>query len=155
MKQQPTPGSLFSTGKGSYIVCIVIPADVKKDYRPFEHQMENIIKKSVEDIDFGTTMTGTISNQIKNVIRNKLNTIYSEVEEAFTLSQLFEGNSLFDIGLIASLPENISKVVKKIIMSPKGLPINDIKDNNILKTLEQAGLVERENRDGLDWIIPR
>ena len=155
MTQQPTPGSLFSTGKGSYIVCIVIPADVKKDYRPFEHQMENIIKKSVEDIDFGTTMTGTISNQIKNVIRNKLNTIYSEVEEAFTLSQLFEGDSLFDIGLIASLPENISKVVKKIIMSPKGLPINDIKDNNILKTLEQAGLVERENRDGLDWIIPR
>ncbi|MFV2016379.1 MAG: hypothetical protein ACC656_13185, partial [Candidatus Heimdallarchaeota archaeon] len=104
MAQQPTPGSLFSTGKGSYIVCIVIPADVKKDYRPFEHQMENIIKKSVEDIDFGTTMSGTISNQIKNVIRNKLNTIYSEVEEAFTLSQLFEGDSLFDIGLIASLP---------------------------------------------------
>lgn len=155
MKQQPTPGLPFSTGKGSYIVCIIIPADVKKDYRPFEHHMENIIAQNAQDIDFGSTMTGMMSEEIKAIIKSKLNTIYTEVEDAFTLSQLFEGNSLFDIGLIASLPENISKVVKKIIISPKGLPISDISDNNILKTLEQAGLVERENRDGLVWIIPR
>ena len=100
-------------------------------------------------------MTGLVSEEIKEIIQSKLKTIYEEVDEAFSLAQLFEGNSLFDIGLIASLPENISKVVKKIIMYPKGLPIHDISDNNILKTLEQAGLVERENRDGLDWIIPR
>lgn len=155
MEQQPTPNSPFSTGKGSFIVCIVIPADVKKDYRPFELQIENIIKESVKDIDFGSTMTGIISDEIKEVIKTKLATIYTEIEESFALAQLFEGNSLFDIGLIASLPDNISKVVKKIIMYPRGLPINDINDNNILKTLEQAGLVVRENRDGLDWIIPR
>jgi hypothetical protein len=100
-------------------------------------------------------MTGVISAEIKDVIKTKLATIYTDVEESFALAQLFEGDSLFDIGLIASLPENISKVVKKIIMSPRGLPIKDINDNNILKTLEQAGLVVRENRDGLDWIIPR
>lgn len=155
MAQQPTPNSPFSTGKGSFIVCIVIPADVKKDYRPFELQIENIIKENVEDIDFGSTMTGVISDEIKDVIKAKLATIYIDVEESFAIAQLFEGDSLFDIGLIASLPENISKVVKKIIMSPRGLPIKDIDDNNILKTLEQAGLVVRENRDGLDWIIPR
>ncbi|MCE7734740.1 MAG: hypothetical protein GPJ54_07690 [Candidatus Heimdallarchaeota archaeon] len=155
MAQQPAPKSPFSTGKGSFIVCVVIPADVKKDYRPFELQIENIIKESVKEIDFGATMTGFISDEIKEIIKTKLDRIYIDIEEAFALAQLFEGNSLFDIGLIATLPENISRVVKKIIMYPRGLPINDINDNNILKTLELAGLVVRENRDGLDWIIPR
>jgi hypothetical protein len=155
MVQQPTPGSPFSTGKGSFITCIIIPAQLKKNYRPFEQHMENIIKAHIEEIDFGQTMTGSISNEIRKQIGEKLQLIYDEIDEAFSISQLFEANSLYDIGLIASLPENIAKVIKKIIIRPKGLPISDINDNNILKTLEQAGLVKREFREDSDWIIPR
>ena len=153
--QKPIPGSNFSTGKGTHITCIIIPANKKKEFRAFEQQVENIIRNNVMDLDFGETVTGTISEEVRQQIIKRLHTIQNDISEAFKLSELFEGNSLFDIGLIASLPENIAKIVKKLILHPKGLPIDDIDDKNILKTLEQAGLVEIENRDGLKWIVPR
>ncbi len=153
--QKPTPGSNFSTGKGTFITCIIIPASKKKEFRPFEQRVENIIRNKVIDIDFGETLTGTIPDSVREKIIERLHGIYQDISKSFKMGELFEGNSLFDIGLIASLPEHIAIIVKKIIMHPKGLPIDDIADKNILKTLEQAGLVEIENRNGLKWIIPR
>jgi hypothetical protein len=155
LHQQPLPSASFSTGRGSYIVCVIISEDIKKDLRDFESQIEVILQEKSAKIDFSESISGEITITIQEDVRNRLHEIYDEINACLDLQPLFQGGSLFDVGLLATLPEDYANVAKKLILHPKGILESEIKDNKILKKLHSAGLITKDKRNGEDWIIPR
>ncbi len=155
IRQKPLPQAEYSTGEGSFIICIIIPSDSKVDFRSFEPVIENILQSKSKMIDFSNSVAGELSEELKNDMKSNVIEIYKEINDHLKLAPIYEGRSLFDVGLIASLPEKMSIVAKKLILHPKGIQENQINDKTILKILKQAGLVLLEKRDGETWIIPR
>lgn len=155
MQQKPHPDANFSTGKGTSIICLIIPQKSKNDFRPFEHLMENILQTKISSLDFSESISGEIPDDLKNDLSKILNDIYSELNQLLIFASKFEGGSLFDIGLIASLPEKIADTAKKIMLNPKGILEEEIKDKAALKTLQQADLVEIKMAEGKKLVIPK
>jgi hypothetical protein len=155
LQQKPIPTSSFSTGKGSYIICVIIPSKNKKEFRAFEGQIEVILRDNSSDIDFSDSVSGELTSEVKDRLQNKLAKIFNDINEVLDVAPLYEGGSLFDVGLIASLPDHISRIAKKLILHPKGIQENEIEDHKVLKTLYQAGLISKDIRNGEIWIIPR
>ncbi|MCH8905716.1 MAG: hypothetical protein IH840_01400 [Candidatus Heimdallarchaeota archaeon] len=155
MTQKPNPDTPYSTGKGTYIVCIVIPEEIKNDIRPYEKQIEDILNLEGKGIEFSETMSGELTTKLTEDISVRMKSIFEHIMQSFDLAPLFEATSLFNLGLIANLPPHISIIAKKLILNPKGLPERDLKDNKVVNTLINADLVTRVTKDGESWLIPR
>lgn len=155
IQQQPLPSSSFSTGKGSFIICIVIQTDMKKDFQAFETHLEEILIEHAKSIDFSDSVSGEITEPVRLNISTRLKQLYAEINGYLELAPLYARSSLFDVGLIASLPEHISTVVKQLILHPKGIQENEIRDQSVLKTLYKAGLVKKDVRNGETWVVPK
>ena len=155
MKQLIEEGEKFMTGKGSFYVCLIIPEDQKNDYRPFEEMMQRTIKDYISKIDFAETSLGEIKNTSRDKFTEIIEKIFVEINQLLEFAAKYEGGSLFDIGLIATLPEKLSATAKKIILNPKGILEEEIKDKEALKSLYQSGLIDKEDHDGKVLIIPR
>ena len=155
MQQKPKPENQFSTGKGTYIICPIIKAQDKNVLRSFEELIENTIEPWVDEFDFSESISGEVPSEMAKKFTEILKKIRFEINSNLDLAIKYEGGSLYDIGLIANLPEELAKTAKKIMLHPKGIAENAISDKKALKTLYQAGLVERQQRDDGYWIIPR
>lgn len=155
MQQQPKPDNEFSTGKGTFIICLIMPEDEKDNFRAFERLMERTIVPHLDNFDFSQSISGEVPSALREEFSKYLNQIYEDLNSLLRYASQYEGGSLFDIGLLASLPDELEFTAKKLIMNPKGTLETEIADKSALKSLYQAGLVEREDRDGKIWIIPR
>lgn len=154
MEQQPLPET-FTTGKGSFILCIVFEEIDKNAFREYENVIERVINDHLYKFDFSTTMTGKISQETKNEFSVSLKTVLTDLEDALIFAMQFADGSLYDIGLIASLPDELSIVAKQIILHPSGIEEEAIRDKKALKKLTRSGLVIKQERDGQLWVVPR
>ena len=155
MEQQPLPDNSFSNGKGSYITCIITPEGERVSINMYERMIESTLQKYIADIDFPSTITGQISSELLFDIKQRLRDVKNQIQQYFDLSPLFEATSLFDIGLLGSLPENLARLAKFLILHPKGITLTEIEDKESLETFRLANLVDMENRTGITWIIPK
>jgi hypothetical protein len=155
MQQLIEDSEKFVTGKGSFFVCLVLKEEQKNDYRPFESMMQRVIGEHIEHIDFTETKLGEIKKENREKFKEIMEAIHQEVNQLLEFSSRFGGGSLFDIGLIATLPEKLSLTAKKILMNPKGILEEEIEDKAALRTLYQSGLLDKVEREGRVWIVPR
>ncbi|MCY3412637.1 MAG: hypothetical protein INQ03_13450 [Candidatus Heimdallarchaeota archaeon] len=155
MQQQPLPGSTFSTGKGTLIFCLIFPERIKDEIYKHRTVLERILREYAGVLDFSETITGMISPEIKGESEEMLKKLFNEVNEAILLAAEYHGASLFDIGFLASLPEDLSLLAKQLIQQPNGWKEEDISDSDNISKLVSVGLVKPEVRDGETWYIPQ
>ncbi len=154
MQQQPIPGSSFSTGKGSLIFSIVFEDKLKDKIYNHKNLIESILREHSSDLNFSNTVTGMISPEIKGASEELLKMLYSKINNAIELAEKYRGASLFDIGFLVSLPDELNFLAKKLIQQPNGWREKDISDKDNLMTLLSYGLVRKENREDGIWFIP-
>jgi hypothetical protein len=154
MQQKPIIESPFSTGKGTFVFCIIVEAKRTKEFHPYLEGMEIILLEKINRINFEHSMAGEITDEIDSESRVVLKEIYEEINQMIKLSSKFRGGSLFDIGFLVSLPSDLSTLGKKLILEPKGSLEEEIIDTIALHQLLLAGLVKREVKEGKQWIIP-
>lgn len=154
MQQLPIPGSSFSTGKGTLIFTVIFRNMVKENIYYHRKLIEDILKENAYELDFSGTVTGMISPEIKEKSKNLLLNIYQKINSTVKLAEKYRGGSLFNIGFLVSLPEELNLLAKQLIQQPNGWRETDINDSKNLATLISVGLVKKENRDGVAWIIP-
>jgi len=155
MKQQPDPKTTFSTGTGSFIICIIVNSEEKNDFRPFEETMQNIIAENATEIDFSSTISGEIDEEVERQIEKKMKIIFQEINESLSFGSLLVDSSLFDIGLLANLPDDLAKAAKKLVLFPKGIKESEFNSSRIIRLFSNSGLIKKEIRDGEVWLIPR
>lgn len=155
MKQDPHPDLDISTGKGSYVICVIVARDTKQEIRFFENLIEISISDILPTVNFENTVTGIVPMELNQELNAVLSKFLLELNEILKFAFTFKGGSLFDIGLISSLPEDLMLTAKKLMLNPKGVVKSEISNQNALKKLYQAGLVEMDMKDGEEWAVPR
>lgn len=154
MQQKPIIESPFSTGKGTFVFCIIVEANQTKEFLPYLERMEGILKNKINRINFEHSMAGEITEDINTESRVVLKEIFDEINQMIVISSKYLGGSLFDIGFLVSLPSELSSLGKKLILKPKGSLEEEIIDTIALQELLSADLVRREVKEGKQWIIP-
>ena len=154
MQQKPIIESPFSTGKGTFVFCIIVEADQTKEFLPFLERMETILISKIHRINFTESMAGEITDDISRDSRLVLKEIFDETNQMIEISAKYSGGSLYDIGFLVSLPSELAALGKKLILKPKGSLEEEIIDTIALEQLLLAGLVKREVKDGKQWLIP-
>lgn len=154
MQQKPIIESPFSTGKGTFVFCIIVEADQTKEFLPYLERMENILVNKIHRINFEHSMAGEITDEINKESRVVLKEIFDEINQMIEFSSKYSGGSLFDIGFLVSLPSELATLGKKLILEPKGSLEEEIIDAIALQQLLLAGLVKREVKENIKWIIP-
>ena len=154
MQQKPIIESPFSTGKGTFVFCIIVEANKTKEFLPYLEGMENILKNKINRINFEHSMAGEITEAISKESRVVLKEIFDEINQMIEFSSKYHGGSLFDIGFLVSLPSDLATLGKMLILKPKGSLEDEIIDIIALQQLLSANLVRREVKEGKQWIIP-
>ncbi|MHA2501326.1 MAG: hypothetical protein ACXAE3_00435 [Candidatus Kariarchaeaceae archaeon] len=155
LQQMPRPDNQFSTGRGTYVICLLVRDSEKTKFRSFERMLELIVSEYTTELDFSNTITGEVPAELKQQFSETLKKIKDEINEFLQVAAEFTGGSLFDIGLLANLPDALSVTGKKLMLNPKGILEGEIDDKPALRILYLAGLVEKEVRDEESWIVPR
>jgi len=132
------------------MLCLII----KEEFKNLINDKSMIIENILQDvkIHLGNDDHPFFSND--NVSTKDLSELLAKLNNCLDIAKKVNGVSIYEIGVVTSLPDNISKIAKKIILNPNGIPKKDIVDYESLEILYQIGLIRIDIREGIEWCYP-
>ncbi|RMG26971.1 MAG: hypothetical protein D6732_20845 [Methanobacteriota archaeon] len=136
------------------IIVVFFPIEWKAIMRQLEVQLENRIREFARKIDYSHITPTSVDDHFKVMAETELRKIRDFLIEM--LPKVPRGEkSLFNLSFLVTLPEEIKKAGKFLMLNPTGVKREDFNfDDEILKDLVRYGLVKIENRNGEEMIVP-
>ncbi len=136
------------------IMVVIFPITWKQAIRKLEVQLESKLRALAEKIDFSTMTPLSLSEEFKSVMQQELTKIRNFLTSELPNAPIGE-KSLFNLGFLVTLPNDLQKAGKQLILHPEGIKKGEFSfEENVLEDLIRYGLVKIENRDNEEWIIP-
>ena len=136
------------------IIVVFFPIEWKAMMRQLEVQLENRIREFAKKIDYSHITATSIDEHFKSMAENELRKIREFLIEMLPKTPRGE-KSLFNLSFLVTLPEDLKKAGKFLMLNPTGVKKEDFNfDDTILEDMIPYGLVKLETKNGEELIVP-
>ncbi len=137
-----------------FVIILIFHSSMKNYLKKLELSIERRLRSLANSLDFAGVSTTEISESFKMEIQERLKTVLEELRNE--LEAMPKGEySIFDLGFLATLEDDVARVAKQLLLHPAGISLAKLQaDQHAIEELMRLGVVKIENSGEERIIVP-